>query len=236
MNTLRKSALIAALLLSTEATYAATITNQTVLPSHDTLVEGVPGNLACLFPSTATPSAPTVTAEFRTYYSPLIAVNPTNPQNIVVIYSRDGFSDSAGPVLGYVNNPIDVLLDYSTTGGSSWNISEIQSSSCATPPGKLYAQVDPLGSPLSFSTNGVLYFAGVTVDSNFSGKSKVFVQKSTNGGAHWTTPVIVDPPGTRSSANLACTSNFNETTCKSPDACGVNPCFVDGILTGSSTC
>src|SRR5438445_5946334 len=104
---------------------------------------------------------------------PAIAVNPAHPNNIVA---------------SWIFGPIqDVIAGVSFDGGRSWQQVPIPLTVCSG--GSLIGAGDPW---LSFGPNGDLYavnVAGMTVPAR-----GVFVNKSTDGGLHWSPPITL--PGT----------------------------------------
>ena len=104
---------------------------------------------------------------------PAIAVNPVNPNNVVASW-----------ILGPVQN---VIAGVSLNGGRTWRQVPIPLTLCSG--GQLAAAGDPW---LSFAPNGDLYavnLAGMSIPAR-----GVFVNKSTDGGLHWSPPITV--PGT----------------------------------------
>ncbi|MGZ4116718.1 MAG: exo-alpha-sialidase, partial [Bacteroidia bacterium] len=101
---------------------------------------------------------------------PYIAINPTNPNNLVAAWMKlSGFSLAAG-------------TSYSTDGGLTW------SAPVAMP--HLHANFTSADVSLSFNNSGDVYLcyidAAISNDSGY-----VMVAKSTTGGASWGTPVKV---------------------------------------------
>src|SRR5439155_17284220 len=106
---------------------------------------------------------------------PYVAVNPANPQNIAAIWIDHG---GAGLVAG-------VTFD----GGQSWQHIPIpgitQCTGGAEPHG-----ADPW---LSFAPNGDLFSIGIGL--GLKGTNQLLVNKSTDGGLTWGSPVQVNAPG-----------------------------------------
>lgn len=101
---------------------------------------------------------------------PYIAVNPSNPNNIVAAWMRlSGFTLAIG-------------TSYSNDGGTTW-------SSPTTIP-HLYPAFTMADVSLTFGTSGKVYMTFIdyetTLDSGY-----VMITKSINGGATWSTPVKV---------------------------------------------
>jgi hypothetical protein len=101
---------------------------------------------------------------------PAIAVNPANPNNVVASY-----------FIGSVQN---VIAGVSFNGGRNWQQVAVPLTACSG--GPFWGAGDTW---LSFAPNGDLYTindAGFSIDAR-----GVFVNKSTDGGLHWSTPIMV---------------------------------------------
>jgi hypothetical protein len=101
---------------------------------------------------------------------PAIAVNPVNPNNVVASY-----------FIGPVQN---VIAGVSFNGGRNWQQVPVPLTACSG--GPFFGAGDTW---LSFAPNGDLYTindAGITLDGR-----GIFVNKSTDGGLHWSAPVMV---------------------------------------------
>ena len=99
---------------------------------------------------------------------PAIAVNPVNPNNVVASW-----------ILGPVQN---VIAGVSLNGGRTWQQVPIPLTLCSG--GQFVAAGDPW---LSFAPNGDLYavnLAGMSIPAR-----GVFINKSTDGGLHWSPPI-----------------------------------------------
>jgi hypothetical protein len=105
---------------------------------------------------------------------PYVAVNPTNPNNIAAIWIDHG---NAGLVAG-------VTLD----GGRSWQNVAIPGITLCTG-GPWQRGWDPW---LSFAPNGDLYSIGKGKDASKEGQ--IFVNKSTDGGRTWSSPIPLYTP------------------------------------------
>ena len=106
---------------------------------------------------------------------PSIAVNPTNPKNIVASWIDHG---TAGLAAG-------VTFD----GGKSWQNVAIPGLTQCTG-GTEQDAFDPW---LSFAPNGSLYLIGIP--EGLKGTVQVSVSKSTDGGLTWGSPVQINTPG-----------------------------------------
>ncbi len=109
---------------------------------------------------------------------PWIAVNPTNPDNIVGAWMQDAVPVTRGHVAG-------VTFD----GGASWESVVIPGlSRCSG------AEVEQASDPwLAFTTNGDLYSAALSTNGpGVSGPSVISVNKSVDGGLTWSDPITID--------------------------------------------
>ncbi|MBS0367516.1 MAG: exo-alpha-sialidase [Proteobacteria bacterium] len=110
-----------------------------------------------------------------------IVINPTNPNNIVTSANdyRYGFQHQVYVSMDGGNTFANVILP-------GWDI--------ATGAKGLFKHVQAGGDPaLAFGRDGTLYFAGLVYDFSFTNRtpSGVAVASSSDGGATWTTPVMV---------------------------------------------
>ncbi len=104
---------------------------------------------------------------------PFVAVNPAHPNNVVAAWIQ-------GPIQ---NNVVAASFD----GGNTWRTVPLPLTSCSG--GSFLGAGDPW---LSFAPNGDLYcisIAGPSPSTTYSA-----VCKSTDGGMHWTAPLILDTP------------------------------------------
>jgi hypothetical protein len=115
---------------------------------------------------------------------PWVAVNPTDPSNIIGVYQQD--RNTFGGARG-------LAASVSHDGGQTWNVTYPHFSACAggTPAnhGDYQRASDPW---VTFSPDGTAYFISLSI--NFAGDpsqtgSAVLVSKSTNGGDTWSDPV-----------------------------------------------
>jgi hypothetical protein len=107
---------------------------------------------------------------------PKLAVNPTNPRNIVGVWQQDDF--------------LGIVAGVSFDGGGSWTRVVIpglsQCSGATTVPNA--AAGDPW---LSFAPNGDLYASSISWDNVTGNTSTVMVNKSTDGGLTWGPPATL---------------------------------------------
>jgi hypothetical protein len=108
---------------------------------------------------------------------PSVAVNPTNPNNVVGAYQQDRWSDG-----GSRGNVLSVTFD----GGATWRTVTIPG--IAACDGGIWPRgTDPW---LSFAPNGRLYYVSQSFDDpNFH--TAFMVATSSDGGLSWSSPVAV---------------------------------------------
>jgi hypothetical protein len=126
-----------------------------------------------------------------------VAVNPTNPLNVVAYWQQDRWSDG-----GAHGN----LAGYTLNGGRTWAFSAPRFSRCSGGAGLGNAgdyqrATDPW---LSFSPNGRLHAIALVFD-NSTPRNAVLAAFSDNGGATWSTPRILRFDNPRALGN-----NFND--------------------------
>ena len=115
-----------------------------------------------------------------------VAVNPTNPQNVVAganDYRKccdfDGLNDASG------------WAYYSNDGGATWTDVQVPGLTAGTGGQGNFKRVDSAGDPaLAFGSDGTLYYANI-VFSRDTPASGVAVSISKNGGATWSAPTMV---------------------------------------------
>jgi hypothetical protein len=117
-----------------------------------------------------------------TELEPFIAVNPTEPDNLIGVFQQDRWRDGGAHGL---------VASYSMDGGQSWDRSFAEFSQCADDGDAGYASPFPRASDpwVSFDSAGRAYQISLGVDSanlNFSG---IEASTSVDGGATWGTPV-----------------------------------------------
>jgi hypothetical protein len=110
---------------------------------------------------------------------PVVVVNPTNPRNIVAAW-----------IQGLLQN---IIAAVSFNGGRTWQQVPIPLTTCSG--GPFLRGGDPW---LSFSPNGDLHAVALT--SNLHGYNSVAATKSSDGGLHWSVPVLVSDASTDPSA------------------------------------
>ncbi len=218
MNMLKKTATFLSLALLASALNAQPIQ----LPNADPVATGLPATIQCIWPTGngQVPSA-NIYSQLNSFFSPQVAVNPTNANNIVVLQQSDAYFDQSCPP---TFTPVffgSFLTSLSLDGGTTWSLSFPQQSYCVGDDSFLAQLAFPLAYPLSFSPDGTLYVAGVSSQTQVTNPlSYIFLQSSNDGGVTWSPATLVDGSigGTTSLAYLNCSST--QTGC-------ANTCFLD---------
>src|SRR6267142_1039116 len=134
-----------------------------------------------------------------------IAVNPSNPRNLVagtndyrVFNTREGRNDGAG-------------FAYTTfDGGRSWLNVQLPHLTFQTGATGLLSDMDSAGDPaVAFGPHNTVYYANL-VFSRLNNGSGVVVSKSTDGGRTWGEPSIVHLDGVDANGNPLDTNFFND--------------------------
>jgi photosystem II stability/assembly factor-like uncharacterized protein len=128
----------------------------------------------------------------NTEVEPQIAVNPTNPSNVIGVFQEDRWSDGGAHGL---------LASVSFNGGNSYINDWAEFSRCSDKPETpeeedLPRATDPW---VSFDAAGRAYQIGLPIiDGSLAGESAVTASYSTNGGVSWSAPVDLtrDDPAT----------------------------------------
>lgn len=128
-----------------------------------------------------------------TEVEPLVAVNPTNPDNVVGVFQEDRWSDGGAHGL---------LAAVSLNGGATYLNDWAEFSSCSDRPETEYSEHLPRATDpwVSFDAGGRAYQVGLPiVDGSLTGESAITTSYSDDGGLAWSDPVDVtrqdDPAG-----------------------------------------
>ena len=124
---------------------------------------------------------------------PQVAVNPTDPDNVVGVFQQDRWSDGGAHGL---------LSASSFDGGASYINGWAEFSACSDKPETPYFEEEERATDpwVSFDSAGRAYQIGLPiVDGSLTEESAVTTSYSDDGGLHWTDPVDVtrqlDPTG-----------------------------------------
>ena len=111
-----------------------------------------------------------------------VAVNPTNPQNIVS--AANDYRDLTG------NGDYAAWAYYSMDGGATWTNVQVPGLTALTGGKGKFKKLNTMSDPaLAFGPDGTLYFANIVYDDAF--KSGVAVSVSKDGGATWGAPTML---------------------------------------------
>ena len=121
-----------------------------------------------------------------TEVEPSVAVNPTDPRNVVVAWQQDRFQDGAALGIG-----VAVTRD----AGSTWTVRTVPGLSKCTGESRYDRVSDPW---LSFGPGGALYLATLPANVTDTGNSTaVAISRSLDGGLSWGKPTfVVEQDGT----------------------------------------
>lgn len=128
-----------------------------------------------------------------TEVEPLVAVNPTDEQNVVGVFQEDRWSDGGAHGL---------LAAVSLNGGASYVNTWPEFSACSDKPETEFFEHLPRATDpwVSFDAAGRAYQVGLPIiDGSLTGESAITTSYSDDGGLNWTDPVDVtrqdDPAG-----------------------------------------
>ena len=123
------------------------------------------------------PAAASIGAEVE----PHVAINPTNPDNVIGVWQQDRYS-SGGAARG-------LMTGVSFDGGNTWTPRSLPWSQCSG--GEYQRATDPW---VTFSPNGTAHQVALGVSGESftpSGVSAVLASRSTDGGITWSNPVTL---------------------------------------------
>ncbi len=113
---------------------------------------------------------------------PYLAVNPTNPDNMIAAWHQDRWSTGAAQGLGAA---------YTQDGGMTWNPVSIPFTRCS---GALPGSAGDYGRAsdpwVSFGPDGTAHYMALVAD-NTPNRNGMAVARSSDGGATWTEPQII---------------------------------------------
>ena len=113
---------------------------------------------------------------------PYLAVNPTNPDNLIAGWHQDRWSNG-----GAQGN----LAAYSLDGGATWTQVNIAFSRCAGGSPGSTGDFERASDPwISFGPDGAAYYMALVFNTS-NAENGMAVAKSTDGGVTWSEPVII---------------------------------------------
>lgn len=117
----------------------------------------------------------------NTEVEPFVAVNPTNPANIIGAFQQDRWTDGGSRGL---------VASHSFNGGASWVENYAEFSQCSEDPATPYQSPFPRATDpwVSFDAAGKAYQISLGIVSAAGIFSGVEVSTSADGGAHWSLP------------------------------------------------
>jgi hypothetical protein len=115
----------------------------------------------------------------NTEVEPFVAVNPTNPNNIIGAFQQDRWNDGGARALAAAR---------SFDGGISWTRNSAAFSECSGGDPAYDRTTDPW---VSFDQAGRAYQIALSIDSAALNLSAVLASTSVDGGATWSTPVTI---------------------------------------------
>jgi hypothetical protein len=128
------------------------------------------------------PGSPGATNYLNAEVEPFVAVNPTNPANVIGVFQQDRWSNGGARGL---------VTAWSTDGGSSWNRTFPHFSKCAGGTPANGGDYDRASDPwVSIGPDGRAYQVSLSVNAAQT-ISAILTSTSTDGGASWTEPVTV---------------------------------------------
>ncbi len=135
---------------------------------------------------------------------PHLAVNPTDPDNMIAAWHQDRWSTGAAQ---------GVMSAYTKDGGATWTLVSIPFTNCAGADPRdevAYARAsDPW---ISFGPDGTAYYMALVTDSSASGRNGMAVAKSTDGGATWSQPTTIAASRARGAKSRALFHDKNTIT------------------------
>jgi hypothetical protein len=132
---------------------------------------------------TACNGAPQLGIVYRNSESePHLAVNPTNPMNMIAGWHQDRWSTGAAQSLGAA---------YTVDGGISWRQVTIPFTRCSGAASNSAGDYERASDPwISFSPNGTAHYMALVTNMAVS-ENAMLAARSTDGGATWSAPVVI---------------------------------------------
>ena len=149
---------------------------------------------------------------------PFIAVNPTNPDNMIACWHQDRWSNgSAQGVAGA----------WTTDGGATWTHFSIGFTRCSGGAPESTGDYQRASDPwISFGADGAAYYMALVSDRT-TARNGMAVAKSTNGGATWTDPIIIKSNNAR---GVRAASHFHDKNTLTADPYDANLVYATWTL------
>ena len=132
-----------------------------------------------------TPASPDPIQDYvqpDTEIEPSIAVNPTNPKNVVTVYQEGRIADGGDATNGFAT---------SVDGGKSWKTGELPGLTTYPGQGGVFERASD--AVVAFGPNNLVYANSLVFDFNNNDglRSGIAVNVSKDGGLHWSAPVLL---------------------------------------------
>lgn len=156
------------------------------LPAHAALLSTTISGLSP-YPNgnpTACNGAPQTGVLYRNSETePYLAVNPTNPNNMIAAWHQDRWSTGAAQGLGAA---------YTTDGGATWTQVNIPFTRCSGGLPRSAGDYERGSDPwISFSPDGTAHYMALVADFGAPNANAMTVASSTDGGVTWSAPVKI---------------------------------------------
>jgi hypothetical protein len=113
---------------------------------------------------------------------PYIAVNPTNPDNMIAAWHQDRWSNGAAQGVGAA---------YTFDGGKTWTFVNIPFTRCSGAAPRSAGDFERASDPwVSFGPDGTAHYMALVADDSVN-ENGMATARSTDGGVTWTAPVII---------------------------------------------
>lgn len=207
---MKKASLLAACILSTSI-FSFAFAESQLSPTTDTFIEVDHEEIPCMVGIiNDSPANGEGTIQFNTYFSPLIAVNPSNANMIVAAMNQDWLTVTSS--VGTTRpREQEVSIAYSSTGGNSWSKQNVPLHVCLGGSLSNGQSVSALKYSSLGGANGTVLMAGrfsnVLNESNYNSWAGIWTMRSVNGGATWINQKIVSTQETDAYINFTGTTD-----------------------------
>ncbi|MDH3337875.1 MAG: glycoside hydrolase [Gammaproteobacteria bacterium] len=162
---------------------------------------GDPGDPAAVSACNGAPQLGRVYRNSET--EPYLAVNPTNPANIIAGWHQDRWSNGGAQ---------GDLTAYSLDGGATWTPVSIPFSRCAGGAPGSTGDFERASDPwISFGPDGAAYYMALVFNRS-SAENGMAVAKSTDGGVTWSEPVVIKQTNAQGAKARAAVHDKNSLT------------------------